>query len=765
MATEREIEFLYHYVVGGHTMEEIADHFGTTTTEVSEIVRGYGFNKNKRGGWQRGEDCGRYRPGARTSMGVTVTRDMLWDYTDNIDYWEYDFHDYVASIAADERDRRQAEQAQRDAELQRQREAQERAAAYARAIAEQNAARERDRKNASDSLSRARSLLAQGKLQQAYNEANKAHRLNRTPESTILIAEILVRDGIEAHADVIIDALTSYFSHLSNNNVSPTVEQYLWLARAYAASGDKQHAFENYFFAGDAAYAMNDFKQADAIYGECLDRTHFYLTGSEFNMAYARSSSRDKLTADDHRYCAEYYKKYLSHNSGSASAHGNLVWHLYVLKDYRGAAEHGRIAAQSGKTYFLSRLADACCEIGDYEGAVRYYRAAEDAGMEIDEFRLAVALKEEGEDDDAKELFESLVYTHYDEEEVYVNLLEIAESNYDDEEIAKYRLELIKLDSTEALFNEREWYDHAVEHGYDDIAEEMLEHLDDLRREVKGESIKESLEELERLIDYDADENEVAENADEIIETLEKYVEYAREENESVSREQYLLLARAYAANTMRVSAAEYYFRAGGDAYDMGDYGSADAIYSEALAKGCSTSDAHFRIAYARSASRGTLTEDDHRFCIEHYREHLTRYSSDVATRNNLMHHHINLGEYSEAVTVGLPAANSGNANDTTYNNLAVAYRLLENRDEAKKWYGKLLNSGGKYAERAREAIDSIDRAIEAEERAEAERIAAEYAESLRIEAERKAEEERIEAERIAAEKKRKAEEELLLLL
>ena len=93
-------------------MERTGNVTGYTTAEVSELVRGYGFNEDahQRTGWQSGKDRGRYGRGKPAAHGVTVTRNHIADWIQN---WNCTFEEYLLEISADDRRRQQQEQQRR----------------------------------------------------------------------------------------------------------------------------------------------------------------------------------------------------------------------------------------------------------------------------------------------------------------------------------------------------------------------------------------------------------------------------------------------------------------------------------------------------------------------------------------------------------------------------------------------------------------------------------------------------------------------------
>ena len=106
MRLQEAVEILYHYIVEGYSMERTGNVTGYTTAEVSELVRGYGFNEDahQRTGWQSGKDRGRYGRGKPAAHGVTVTRNHIADWIQN---WNCTFEEYLLEISADDRRRQQ----------------------------------------------------------------------------------------------------------------------------------------------------------------------------------------------------------------------------------------------------------------------------------------------------------------------------------------------------------------------------------------------------------------------------------------------------------------------------------------------------------------------------------------------------------------------------------------------------------------------------------------------------------------------------------
>jgi len=371
MNFKTEVNIIYLYIVEGLTMEKVGYKVGCTTSEVSETVRGYGFNNDggQRSGWKLGKDCGRYKPGKPATHGLTITKTFLVDYMRNCEDWDYDFEDYVATYAENHRPPQRPQQPQRpqprqpqqytpqpqpsywEQERQRQKAEQER---LAREEAQRKAQQAQNERTASSLVQQGRAALARNDIRSAYDALNRAHSLNPTWGGDALLAECLARAGnADAHAADIISLLTEHFNGYTQgkHTMAPTADQYIWRAKAYLAQGNKNSACDDYFRAGDIYYEKKDYVNADRIYTEAREKTNYYsgaTPDAAFRVAYARGKGKNNLSKDDYRSCVYFYREAVKNNQQKAYALGNMSWHLRMLGDYSEAAEAAQEAIDEG---------------------------------------------------------------------------------------------------------------------------------------------------------------------------------------------------------------------------------------------------------------------------------------------------------------------------------------------------------------------------------------------------------------------------------
>ncbi|MBQ9166063.1 MAG: hypothetical protein IJX71_03975 [Oscillospiraceae bacterium] len=543
-----------------------------------------------------------------------------------------------------------------------------------------------------DAVARGKNALRAGQIKDACDAFHQARNYWNTWEIRALLAEAMAKaSNADSLAQSIIDELTPYFQWKQKSNCAITMEEYLWIARAYVAVGNMGSACYYYFLAGDIPYKQENYALANAIFQEALKKTPHYQIGYEFKIAFAYARAKEPFTDADRQFCINYYSLYLKNtDSSDVYAHGNLAILYAALGNYQNAITHGQFAASHSKeTYFYLSLANAFYHTKKWAQAIEYYNKAAVAGKTRQTYRIACALEELEEYDEAKEEFESLLPSAKDPADIYEHLLDIAENNYEsDEVIAGYRLELMKLNAC-LSFQKEEWLQHAEDNFLDDIAAQMLELMPEVKQERERTAAEEALETAQQL----AQSPYAEDNARAIIENLNRYLNYQKSCGQELTMEQYLWLARAYAAIGMNQDARSCYFRAGDISYQQGDYAQANELYQEGIQKtGDCQQDRLFRAAYAYSKAKAPLTDEDHRYCISLYQRDLEADDND-STRANLAYHHNLLREYEKSVQYALPAAQRGQ-NATAIGNLAHACFTLERWADAETWYLKHAELG-----------------------------------------------------------------------
>ena len=345
MTLNQEVEIIYLYIVEGLSMEKVGEATGWETSAVSQTVRDYGFNDDahQRSGWQSGKDRGRYGRGKAAARGVNVNRQIIRDFLQCADEWEWDFEWYISEIAQDlaeqnrsyqlqqqqraaqqQWEQQQRIQAEQNARIERERREREMREQQQRQREQEQRQKEQEQKNITEYyrlLDAGKAALKANKNQQALDTFYKARELFDAAELNILVAEILATaSNADVHCKSIIRELSSYERYLSSNKQALNIEQLLWYARALVADNQSSGAINRYAMAANIAYTNKDYIQADTIYKECYSKTGYYCSDNPdhaFDVAYARSCVQN-ITADDHRFCIDMYK---------IALRGKINWH------------------------------------------------------------------------------------------------------------------------------------------------------------------------------------------------------------------------------------------------------------------------------------------------------------------------------------------------------------------------------------------------------------------------------------------------------
>ncbi len=407
MTLNQEVEIIYLYIVEGLSMEKAGEATGWETSVVSQTVRDYGFNDDahQRSGWQSGKDRGRYGRGKSAARGVNVTRQLIKDFLQCADEWEWDFEWYISEIAKDiaEQNRSwQQQQQQRAAQQQRERQQ--------RLQAEQNARQERERrereareqqirqqeyerqkkeqqkKNTNEYyrlVDIGKKALKENRLQQALDSFYDARKLFDAVELYALIAEVLAKSGnADTHCQSIVRELREYENCIKRDNKALTEEQLLWYARALACAGQLSSAATRYSMAAHIEYDNKNYVMADAIFKESYNKTGIFTnwgTDKFFKLAYSRSCI-DNMTPDDHRFCIDAYIESSREKEGPFSISiGNKAWHYLQLGENQKAASEGESAIVFGNNepYVYHNLVEAYMNLMQFDKAYKTFEKME----------------------------------------------------------------------------------------------------------------------------------------------------------------------------------------------------------------------------------------------------------------------------------------------------------------------------------------------------------------------------------------------------
>lgn len=385
MTLNQEAEIIYLYIVENLSMDKVADRTGWDMKTVSETVRGYGFNDDYavRTEWA-GKDKGRYKRGSAACRGVTVTRQLIKEYLEYADEWEWHFDWFIADVAQDMADQRQQQrqmqeaqrQAEQNARAERERmerEARERARRQEEYERQQ---KEQEKKNTNEYyrlLDIGKKALKENRLQEALDTFYAARALFDAVELYGLIARVLaISLNADAHCKSIIRELREYETCLQKQNKKLSVEELLWLSRALSADNQPLSAATRYSMAAQAEYDKKNYVAADQIYRESYAKTGIYTNWGPdkfFKLAYARSCT-DNMTREDHLFCLDAYTESIQNSENSlAYSLGNMAWHYIKLGNYKEAASHSERSMVFGneEAYVYRNLVDAYLQLGQYD--------------------------------------------------------------------------------------------------------------------------------------------------------------------------------------------------------------------------------------------------------------------------------------------------------------------------------------------------------------------------------------------------------------
>jgi len=316
----------------------------------------------------------------------------------------------------------------------------------------------------------------------------------RAEEGLAEAEEMATGNCPEAFAREIIARLTAYV----DAGETLTLEQQLWLARAYVADGEYGKASKTYVDAGNWYYLNENYTMAHSCYQEAREKTGMTEGANLFRIGYACSKAEDPLTDEQHRYCIDCYQQYLEVEPGSDAARVNLGYHYNCLSEFDASIRWLLPAAQRGKnTIAFGNLANAYYNSKRWEEAISWYEKAAENGRKRASYRIACAKEQIGEYAAAKCEFEALLEGSTDKGDIYAHLLSIAESSgAGAEEIAGYRLGILQHGAHHAHGNEAQWLEQAEKMGLNGVAEEMLIHLPEIREEREKEARRKADEEL-----------------------------------------------------------------------------------------------------------------------------------------------------------------------------------------------------------------------------------------------------------------------------
>lgn len=428
MTIKQEAEVIYRYIVGGFSMEKIANSMGIEISNVSEIVKYANFNRDRgqRCNFQSGKDRGRYKPGMAAARGVTITRDMILEYLQDIEYWNYDFDEYVMTVADEmaeqryqnqlyeqeqlEREERRRQQAAYEEQRRRQQAAYEeqvRREQQARAEALRKAQEAENARRAAEQAAKEREypkyvqkgfdFLNKNKMQEAYNAFQAAQSCIDTYEIRAYIAKALALSGNAVeHADRIISELSMYRDFLDRNNQSMSSEYRLYMARAYAHKKRYSDAAYCYFMAAEPFYRAEDYMKADEIYTENANVTNTYtlnVENSAFKVACSRAN-RKNLTTEDYEYCVSWYTEAINQNQLMAYALSNRSYFYRMLGEYGKAISDAKTAITFclNEDYVYSNLLLAQMDNSDFEDALKTMDKMDSLGYKYEPWLRGQAL-------------------------------------------------------------------------------------------------------------------------------------------------------------------------------------------------------------------------------------------------------------------------------------------------------------------------------------------------------------------------------------
>ena len=717
--SKQEVKILYNYIVKGQNMENSGAPFGWSISEVSQLIHDFGFNRNKKGAYQKGEDCGRYKPGKPDACGLKITSAMIEDYAYNCEYWDYSFADYVQAAAEDmqaelrrqqairaENDRREWErEAQEQMRLEWVKEQQEKQRQREEAAKREAEQKKRDYPKHLDA---ARKYLRSGNLQQALDEANKAFDYGNTWEAYILIAEILASAG---NAGQHAAEITQKFTEYRNSGGKLNAEQLLWLARAELQLNRRNDACNDYFRAADIWYDKSEFARADSIYTEAIEKTNLYsgvTPDGAFRAAYCRSKKKS-LTEDDHRFCEKWFEIAADNDQYPEEALGLRTVHLRALHDHWETYHCAQDARDAGNTddYVLQNLLWATVECGNESEALELIEEMEDSYVSFEPWLKGETLRLSSDHDDAEavEWFDKQLKLDPDHPKALLGLcfalvdtdrarscscgLKYLKTFKPVSEKDDYNYNVVKdmvLWQAKAC-GRRDLLDAALEYHPDKKAKELearanqddaLHKLQQAQLALKQDNIPYALGLLNAIdssfiygqasavvLDYHAAAGEAlarSQDADQNAPLISFHLNALMDSGKTLSAEQYLWLARACVNSGERDKAVYMFFRAGDIFFEAGSYRRADEIYTEAINAANSCSGYTAAEAYRAAFAREQVTPDDHDFCQEMYSYATADESlaADACRRRFLHLSKMGIGYGSEAMSCAWSAVSMG---------------------------------------------------------------------------------------------------------
>ncbi len=417
MTIRQAADILYRYIVLGNSMQKIADDIGIYLSDVSGVVEDANFNRDRgtRNNFQGGQDKGRYGNGKAAARGIRITREIILEYLEYIDEYNYNFDGYIAEIAEEryaeqqearmrEEERREREErARRQAalEFQRRQEQAARAEAERKRIEAENARKRAQQeallKKYPGYIELARKNLSEGKLQAALDAVLDARRCKHTQETNALIAEIQSKaTNAKEHADEIIRELTQLEEWRKQNGKTLTPDENVWLARAYLNKGNKNDSCTYYFYAGDYYYDKNEYVKANAIYTEGVEQTNYFSSWSSngaFRVAFSRAKKPD-LTKEDYKFCVSWYSTAIQYNQQKNYAYGNRSWHNRMLGNYEEAVSDAKTAIKLGlhEEYVYNNLMYAQVANLDYDDLFETMDAMDKRGYTYEHWIKGMAI-------------------------------------------------------------------------------------------------------------------------------------------------------------------------------------------------------------------------------------------------------------------------------------------------------------------------------------------------------------------------------------
>ena len=399
MTLKQEVEIIYRYIVQNYTMKEVGAQLGWEEWQISDVVCGYGYNEDHATRRGPGKDKGRYAKGKPACHGVTVTRELIAEYLQCADEYNWKFEYFIKDVAQDMAQSRQQHQQQ-----EQQRRQQEQQREQQRRLAEQNARQERERRereareqqirqqeyerqqkeqekrNTSEYYrltDMGKKALKEGRLKQALDSFYAARNLFDAIELYGLIAETLAQTGnAHEHCQTIIRELREYENYIRRNGKQLTVQQQLWFARAYAAAGQNSNGAYRYSLAAELEYNNKNYVVADSIYKESYKKTGIFTNAGKdkfFMLAYSRSCISD-MSRDDHLFCLDAYMESRRNNEAPLSTTlGNMAWHHIQIGDNKQAVSECESAIVFGNNepYVYHNLVKAYMNLMQFDKAYK----------------------------------------------------------------------------------------------------------------------------------------------------------------------------------------------------------------------------------------------------------------------------------------------------------------------------------------------------------------------------------------------------------